>query len=48
MDSDILVKLGAVYGALQGVAQVVMMFAPKNTLAFRWAKSIVSGPPRGP
>lgn len=46
MDADILTKLGAIYGAVQGVAQIVMMFAPKHTIAFRWAKALVSGPPR--
>lgn len=40
------VQVGAVYAAIQGIAQVVMLFAPKNTIAFRWAKYLVSGPAR--
>lgn len=46
MDTETLMKIGAIYGALQGVGQVVMMFAGKNTVAFKIAKMLVSGPSR--
>lgn len=46
MDSDTIVKLGAVYAALQGVAQAVMLIFPKNTIVFRAAKWMVAGPSR--
>lgn len=45
-DSDTLLKLGAGYAALQAVAQFVMVVASKNTIAFKVAKFVVSGPSR--
>ena len=40
------VKMGAVYGAVQLVAQAVMALAPSHTIAFKIAKYIVSGKAR--
>jgi hypothetical protein len=46
MDTDLVVKLGAAYAALQAVAQAVMVIAPKHTIVFKVAKFIVAGPSR--
>lgn len=46
VDLDLLAKLGAVYGAVQGIAQVVMLFASRNTVAWRIAKYLTAGAQR--
>lgn len=43
---DSTVLIGAGYGALQGIAQFLMLFLPKNTIVFKIAKYLVSGPAR--
>lgn len=48
LNPDVVVKLGAVYGALQAIAQAVMLFVGKNTIAFKIAKYVTSGPQRPP
>ena len=40
------IMLGAAYGAIQGLAQFVMLVAPPHTVAFKVAKYLVSGKPR--
>lgn len=44
---DVLTIIGAGYGVLQGLGQFLMMFLPKNTVAFKVSKYIVAGPQRG-
>lgn len=46
--ADVGVVIGAGFGALQMVAQFLMLFLPKNTVAFRVAKYVTSGPQRPP
>jgi hypothetical protein len=46
MDLDLVTTIGAGYGALQAIAQFVMLWAPKHTIAFRVAKYLVSGKSR--
>jgi hypothetical protein len=43
---DWTVKLGAVYAALQGLAQVALMFTPTHTFVGRAAKWLLAGPSR--
>ena len=43
---DIVTLAGGAYGALQGIGQFLMMFLPKNTVAFKVSKYIVAGPSR--
>lgn len=43
---DIGTLLGAGYGVLQGLGQFLMLFLPKNTIAFKISKYIVAGPTR--
>lgn len=43
---DVSVLVGAGFGALQMIGQFLMLFLPKNTIAFKVAKYIVSGPAR--
>ena len=45
---DIGTLIGAGYGVLQGLGQFLMLFLPKNTIAFKVAKYIVAGPQRPP
>lgn len=39
-----MVILGAGYGALQAVAQFLMLVLPQNTIAWKVSKAVVSGP----
>lgn len=48
MDTNTLVVAGAAYGALQAIANVLMLVLPKNTIAFKVAKWILSGVSRAP
>lgn len=43
---EIAALAGGAYGALQGIGQFLMMFLPKNTIAFKVSKYIVAGPQR--
>lgn len=43
---ELAVSIGAIYGAAQAVAQCIMMFFPQNTVIWKIAKFIVSGPAR--
>lgn len=43
---DLAVYIGAIYGAGQAIAQCIMLFFPSNTVIWRIAKFIVSGPAR--
>lgn len=38
------VTIGAAYGALQAVAQLLLLVLPKKTVAWRLAKFILGGP----
>lgn len=38
--------MGAIYGALQGLSQLVMLLAPTNTIIWKLAKYVTSGPQR--
>lgn len=42
------VPVGAAVGLLQVVAQCLMVFLPKNTVAWKISKAVVSGPQRPP
>lgn len=49
MDNVELVKtIGAGYGALQALAQFIMLIASKNTWAWKFAKFLVAGDSRPP
>lgn len=40
------VLVGALYGAVQAIAQCIMLLLPSNTVAWAIAKFVVSGPAR--
>lgn len=40
------VTVGAIYGAIQAIAQAIMLLLPSNTVAWAIAKFIVAGPAR--
>lgn len=46
MNVDNIEIVGAVYGAVQALAQAFMLILPKNTIAFKIFKWLVSGPAR--
>lgn len=48
MDLDTLQTLGAAYGALQAIANVLALVLPKHTVAFKIAKWILAGVSRAP
>ncbi len=46
MNQNTVMLLGAAYGALQAVAQFLMLVLPSNTVVWKAAKFLVSGPAR--
>jgi len=46
LNQNTVMLLGAAYGALQAVAQFLMLVLPSNTVVWKAAKFLVSGPAR--